>query len=201
MTDKVNLFEVQLGTVPDEVREMFKNEEYEKCGAACGEILSSNPNNGIALLYTGKIAGFNEDYAAALTAYRQVAALAPDFYLIWQYLGETHLSLHEYKEAADCFFEWYKFTPFRAEPLCYSAISYFMLGQESLALKLLSSEELLERVQDKSKVALARGILEDTLGNKEAALMSFLESQMLADEDNKNAAAGEIYRMLTGKDK
>jgi hypothetical protein len=76
-----------------------------------------------------------------------------------------------------------------------------MLGQESLALKLLSSEELLERVQDKSKVALARGILEDTLGNKEAALMSFLESQMLADEDNKNAAAGEIYRMLTGKDK
>jgi tetratricopeptide (TPR) repeat protein len=104
-----------LGDLPDDIIENFKNKEYNICKEKCTGILASNPNNGFAFIYLGKIAESEKDFETAIAHYKRVTEIEPRFPFIWSYIGENYTELERYKEAYEAFTEEIALMPSKAE--------------------------------------------------------------------------------------
>ena len=64
-----------LGDLPEDIVTNFKNKEYAICKEKCINVLVSNPNNGIASIYLGKIAESEAEYETAILYYKKVISV------------------------------------------------------------------------------------------------------------------------------
>lgn len=186
-----------LGDLPDDIIENFKNKEYNICKEKCVGILASNPNNGFAFIYLGKIAESEKDFETAIEHYRKVTEIEPRFPFIWSYIGENYTELEKYKEAYEAFTEEIALMPYKAAPWCMASLSAQKMGDHELAVGILKMAQGKVEKEGQSIVAYALGTLEEVVGNNDEALVNYIQGQMTAlDEENKLISAKRIYKML-----
>lgn len=186
-----------LGDLPDDIIENFKNKEYNICKEKCAGILASNPDNGFAFIYLGKIAESEKDFETAIAHYRRVTEIEPRFPFIWSYIGESYTELEKYKEAYEAFTEEIALMPYKAAPWCMASLSAQKMGDHELAVGILKMAQGKVEKEGQSIVAYALGTLEEVVGNNDEALVNYVQGQMTAlDEENKLISAKRIYKML-----
>ena len=186
-----------LGELPDDIIENFKNKEYNICKEKCAGILSTNPDNGFAFIYLGKIAESEKDFETAIAHYRRVTEIEPRFPFIWSYIGESYTELEKYKEAYEAFTEEIALMPYKAAPWCMASLSAQKMGDHELAVGILKMAQGKVEKEGQSIVAYALGTLEEIVGNNDEALVNYVQGQMTAlDEENKLMSAKRIYKML-----
>lgn len=189
-----------LGDLPDDIVNDFKNKEYKICKEKCTNFLVSNPDNGIALIYLGKIAESEKDYQSAIQHYKKVTEIEPHFPYIWSYIGEDYTELEKYKEAYEAFTEEIALIPYKAAPWCMASLSAQKMGDHELAVGILKMAQGKVEKEGQSIVAYALGALEEVVGNNDEALVNYVQGQMTAlDEENKLISAKRIYKMLKKK--
>jgi hypothetical protein len=126
-----------LGDLPDDIVSDFKNKEYKICKEKCTNFLVSNPDNGIAFIYLGKIAESEKDFETAIAHYKRVTEIEPRFPFIWSYIGENYTELERYKEAYEAFTEEIALMPSKAAPWCMASLSAQKMGDHELAVGIL----------------------------------------------------------------
>ncbi len=189
-----------LGELPDDVIENFTKGEYDICKVKCNSILVSNPNNGIAFIYLGKIAESENDLETAITHYKKVTVIEPRFPYIWSFIGENYMKLEKYKEAYDAYLEEVSLIYSEAAPWCMLSICAQKMNDRELALGILRLAHGKVDKEGTSMIAFAIGALEEIVGNNDEALVNYIQGQMSAlDEENKNISAERIYKMLKRK--
>lgn len=186
-----------LGDLPDDIVDDFKNKEYNICKEKCINFLITNPNNGLAFIYLGKIAESEKDCETAIQHYKRVTEIEPRFPFIWSYIGENYTELEKYKEAYEAFIEDIALMPYRATPWCMASLSAQKMGDHELAVGILKMAQGKVEKEGQSIVAYALGALEEVVGNNDEALVNYVQGQMTAvDEENKLISAKGIYKML-----
>jgi len=189
-----------MGELPDDIIEDFKNERYDICVKKCNEILTSNPNNGFAFIYLGKIAESKKDYETAIKHFKKVTEIEPLFPYTWNYIGENYTSLEKYKEAYEAYTEEIALIPFKAAPWCMASLSAQQMGDNEFAKGILKLAQKQVEKEGQSVIAFALGTLEEVSGNKEEALMNYMQGQITAEnEEDKLISSGRIYKMLKKK--
>jgi len=189
-----------LGDLPDDIVSDFKNKEYKICKEKCTNFLVSNPDNGIAFIYLGKIAESEKDCQSAIQHYKKVTEIEPRFPYIWSYIGENYTELEKHKEAYESFTEEIALIPYKAAPWCMASLSAQKMGDHELAVGILKMAQGKVEKEGQSIIAYALGALEEVVGNNDEALVNYVQGQMSAlDEENKLISAKRIYKMLKKK--
>ena len=190
-------FDEKLDAVPDEVIAAFKAEKFDECLSACEKILSQNPTNKIALIYCGIINQERNEDEKALAYFNAVTEAMPNFRYAWQYKGISHLKRKECDEAKEAFMSALDLYKGDAANWCFLARSAYMKGTEDgKAAAFYVLDHCLDMVDNKSMIPLAKGILEQDDGRDQDALISYMQSQILAPENEKDVSAEKIGRLL-----
>ncbi len=189
--------EARFGSMPDEVILSFKNNQYDECLKSCDEILLTNPTNAGALMYKGIIAQERDNHVEAIAYFHAATEVVPDFYPIWGHKGLSELTLGKYESAIESYKRNVELNPSRAEPWTFMALAYFLQDKNEIAELIFNEVE--DRVTDKGTLSLARAILQEHEGNKDAALISYLRHQILASAEDKSVSAEGIYRLIADK--
>jgi predicted Zn-dependent protease len=190
-------FDEKLDSVPDEVINDFKAEKFDECFNACGKILSQNPTNKIALIYCGIISQKKDEDEIALKYFDEVLSLMPNFRYVWEYKGHSLLKIKEYDQAKQSFMRSLDLYKNNAAGWCFLALSVYLKGNEDskeAAYYVLDSVH--DMVDDKSALSLAKGILEEYDGRPDDALISYMQSQILAPGEEKEVTAERMYNLL-----
>lgn len=190
-------FDEKLDSVPDEVINDFKVEKFDECFSACEKILSQNPTNKIALIYSGIISQKRDEDERALRYFDEVLSLMPNFRYVWEYRGHSLLKLKEYDQAKQSFMRSLDLYRNNAGGWCFLALSVYLKGNEDskeAAYYVLDSVH--DMVDDKSVLSLAKGILEEYDGRPDDALISYMQSQILAPGEEKDVSAERMYNLL-----
>jgi tetratricopeptide (TPR) repeat protein len=189
-----------LGELPDDLIENYKKKEYEICVKKCNKILKHNPNNGMAYFYLGTIAENDKNYEDAVRYFRKVAEIEPRFYIVWDHLGQNYIELKKYKEALDAYQEIIGLVPHNANFWCSYALAAQELGDNCLALEALKLGKTKVNDKGQSLMSFSIGVLEELAGNKDEALIHYVQSQIRAidDESKKisDKSTGRIYKMF-----
>jgi tetratricopeptide (TPR) repeat protein len=186
-----------MGELPDDVIDDFKNERYDVCVKKCNNILTTNPNNGFAFIYLGKIAESEKDHEAAIKYFKKVTEIEPRFPYTWGYIGENYTSLEKYKEAYEAYTEGIALLPHKAAPWCMASLSAQKMGDNEFAKGILKLAQKQVEKEGQSIIAFALGTLEEVSGNKEEALMNYMQGQITAEnEEDKLSSSERIYKML-----
>jgi tetratricopeptide (TPR) repeat protein len=187
-----NLYEL-----PDDIVKDFKNKRYNICKEKCNNFLISNPNSGLALMYLGKIAESEQDYETAIRYYKKVTIIVPRLPFIWSYIGENYMSLEKYNDAYDAYKEELALIPYKVEPWCMLFLVAYKMGNNELAMGILKMAQERVEKEGQSTISYLIGTLEESVGNKDEALMNYLHSQILAkDAKSRDIPANLIYEML-----
>lgn len=195
--DSLN-FDEKLDSVPDEVIEAFKTEKFDECLSACEKILSQNPTNKMALIYCGIINQERDEDEKALQYFDAVTEAMPKFRHIWQYKGISLLKTKQYDEARSAFMSAIDLYKGDAANWCFLAISAYLKGtDDSKEAAFYVLDHCIDMVENKSMIPLAKGILEQDDGRDQDALISYMQSQILAAEDEKDVSAEKIGKLLT----
>jgi predicted Zn-dependent protease len=190
-------FDEKLDSVPDEVINDFKVEKFDECLNACEKILSQNPTNKIALIYSGIISQKRDEDEKALKYFDEVLSLMPNFRYVWEYKGHSLLKIKEYDQAKQAFMRSLDLYKNNAAGWCFLALSVYLKGNEDskeAAYYVLDSVH--DMVDDKSALSLAKGILEEYDGRPDDALISYMQSQILAPGEEKEVTAERMYNLL-----
>lgn len=191
-------FDEKLDSVPDEVVADFKAERFDECLSACEKILSQNPTNKIALLYSGIINQERNEDEKALAFFNAVTEAMPKFRFAWQYKGMSLLKTKQYDDAKEAFMAAIDLYRPDAANWCFLALSVYMKGTEDgKAAAFYVLDNCYDMVEQKSMIPLAKGILEEHDGRDFDALISFMQSQILAPESEKDVSAEKIGKLLT----
>lgn len=190
-------FDEQLDSVPDEVIADFKVEKFDECFDACAKILSQNPTNKIALIYSGIISQKRDQDELAVKYFNLVTEAMPNFPHIWEYKGHSLLKIKEYDLAKEAFMRSLDLNKGNAAAWCFLALSVYLKGgEESKEAAYYVLGHVHDMVKDKSALSLAKGILEEYDGRPDDALVSYMQSQILASAEEKSVTAERIYNML-----
>lgn len=190
-------FDEKLDSVPGEVINDFKVEKFDECFSACEKILSQNPTNKIALIYSGIISQKRDEDDIALKYFDEVLTLMPNFRYVWEYKGHSLLKIKEYDQAKQAFMRSLDLYKNNAAGWCFLALSIYLKGNEDskeAAYYVLDSVH--DMVDDKSALSLAKGILEEYDGRPDDALISYMQSQILAPGEEKGVTAERMYNLL-----
>jgi tetratricopeptide (TPR) repeat protein len=121
----------------------------------------------------------------------------PEFPHIWEYKGHSHLNIGEYDRAKEAFIQALHYKAHSTSNWCFLALSIYMKGdigdKETAYYVLESAHDMADNV---ATLALARGIMEEYDGQSTDALISYMQSQILASGDDKHFAAQRAYRLL-----
>lgn len=190
-------FDEKLDSVPDEIIDAFKAEKFDECLSACEKILSQNPTNKIALIYCGIINQERNEDEKALEYFNAVTEAMPNFRYVWQYKGISLLKIKEYDQAKEAFMSAIDLYKADASNWCFLAISAYLKGtDDSKEAAFYVLDHCIDMVENKSMIPLAKGILEQDDGRDQDALISYLQSQILAAENEKDVSAEKIGRLL-----
>lgn len=191
-------FDEKLDSVPDEVIADFKEEKFDECFAACEKILTQNPTNKIALIYSGIISQKRDQDDLAVKYFDLVTEAMPNFPHIWEYKGHSLLKIKEYDLAKEAFMRSLDLNKSNAASWCFLALSVYLKGgEESKEAAYYVLDHVQDMVKDKSALSLAKGILEEYDGRPDDALVSYMQSQILASAEEKSVTAERIYNMLS----
>ncbi len=195
--DSLN-FDEKLDSVPDEVIADFRVERFDECLSACEKILSQNPTNKIALIYTGIISQKRDEDEKALKYFDIVTEAMPNFPHIWEYKGHSLLKIKEYDRAKEAFMRSLDLNKKNASSWCFLALSVYLKGSdEAKEAAYYVLDRAHEIVDQKGTLSLAKGILEEYDGRPDDALVSYMQSQILAPGEEKSVTAERIYKMLS----
>lgn len=191
-------FDEKLDSVPDEVIADFKASRFDQCLSACEKILSQNPTNKIALIYSGIINQERNEDEKAVQYFHAVTEAMPNFRYVWQYKGISQLKLKEYDPAKESFMAAIDLYKSDATNWCFLALSVYMKGTEDgKAAAFYVLDNCYDMVEQKSMIPLAKGILEEHDGRDQDALISYMQSQILAPEDEKDVTAEKMHKLLS----
>jgi len=186
-----------LGELPEDLVENFKNKEYDICKEKCGVILASDPNHGFAIFYIGRIAELEEDFETALIHYKRITEIEPRSFFVWRLMGEIYTRLEKHVEAYEAFTELISLIPHQASSWCMASISAQEMGDHKLAVGILKMAQGKVDKEEQSIISVALGALHEIAGNKDEALVNYLNAQMVAtDEENRLISAEHIYSLM-----
>jgi len=186
-----------LGELPEDLVENFKNKEYDICKEKRGVILASDPNHGFAIFYIGRIAELEDDFETALMHYKRITEIEPRSFFVWSLMGEIYTKLGNHKEAYEAFAELIGLIPQKATPWCMASISAKEMGDHELAVGILKMAQEKVEKDGQSIISVALGTLYEIAGNKDEALVHYLNGQMVAtDEENRLISAEHIYSLM-----
>lgn len=178
------------GTIPKEVIELFTNRKIkaDECMKACKEILAREPRNAAIKLYIGIILFEAKQHAEALSYFVDITENVPMIYPAWQYRGMCESQLRNFADSRNSYLQLSILQPKDAYIMCFVALTFFMEDNPETAFYFL--EEMLknDRVEKPDVLVWFRAFLEEHMGNKEDALMHYIESQMMGgskDEDSR----------------
>lgn len=190
-------FDDKLDSVPDHVLAAFKEGRFDECLNECEKILSQNPTNKIALIYSGIINQERNEDEKALAFFDAVTEAMPNFRYVWQYKGISLLKIKEYDLARNAFMSAIDLYKADASNWCFLAISAYLKGtDDSKEAAFYVLDHCIDMVENKSMIPLAKGILEQDDGRDHDALISYMQSQILAAEDEKDVSAEKIGKLF-----
>ncbi len=190
-------FDDKLDSVPDHVLSAFKEERFDECLSECEKILSQNPTNKISLIYCGIIHQERNEDEKALEYFNAVTEAMPNFRYVWQYKGISHLKRRECDEAREAFMSALDLYKGDSANWCFLALSAYLKGtDEGKEAAFYVLDHCLDMVDNKSMIPLAKGILEQDDGRDQDALISFMQSQILAPENEKEVSAEKIGKLF-----
>ncbi len=191
-------FDEKLDSVADEVISDFKAEKFDECLDACKKILLLNPTNKIALIYGGIISQKRDRDREALKYFDTVLESMPNFRHVWEYKGHSLLKIKEYDQAKESFMRSLDLNKNNAASWCFLALSVYLKGsEEAKEAAYYALDKAQEMVDEKGTLVLAKGILEEYDGRPDDALVSYMQSQILASDEEKSVTAERIYNMLS----
>ncbi len=178
-----------------DVIEMFKKKRYDECLEAVEKILRRDPHHATALTYRGIIAYERKGYKAALRDFNFLCKLEPKFPFSWNYVSKIHIYLKQYGKARAALKKEMFLVPDPAEPWCMYALTRFLEGNEGAAFGILDYME--PYIKENQMFSYLRGIMHEKMGNKDEALVCFLENQMKLSPKDKYIPASKIYDLVS----
>jgi tetratricopeptide (TPR) repeat protein len=191
----------RFGTIPPDVIELFANrkKDAKKCLAACKRILEKEPNNSAVLLYMGIIFHEQGKRVTALRYLDRVTELTPLVYPAWRQKGMCQLELRRLRAARFSFGRLMEFTHGSSEAPSFIALTFYLGGKKEIALAFLDQVLETGNIEDPHVLLHLRAKMEEHMGNKNDALIHYIESAMLNKSEEKVTTALKIHELAAEK--
>lgn len=191
----------RFGAPPEELIELFKNRntKAEECLAECERVLTEQSDLGAVLLYTGILLQERNQHAEALPYFVRVTEMSPLLHPGWQHRGMSEILLKDAIAAQESFMRLGQLLPNKAYPYCLIALAFYAQDKLPAGMYLLDLIAVSDKLdnEEKSLLLQIRGMLEENIGDDHAALLHYIESQILSNK--RDALTGLKIRELASK--
>lgn len=182
--------------------DLYTAKQYTECVVACKEKLKEKPLNLQALLYMADISLEKHELDDCIHYCDTIIRGVDErIFYVWCWRGQALCLQTKYDEAVDSFEQSLKYNPAHSDTWSFLALTLFVQDKKAVAIQMLDMVE--EKIAElKGCFTIARGYIERADGNRDEALMQFIQGSMTMDptskdyEENKEVFATEVRKTL-----
>lgn len=181
-----------LGTVPEELINLYSSQNYAECEPWCDRIIEEEPLNCVAMFYKADILERRGEFEEASGYCDRIVIRAPFMIHAWELIARNYIRKHEYEAARKALFSGVNLAPYSGWSWCLIAITYFVEDIDEGVEMALKAGEI--QANDKSTVLFTKGYLHEKRGETDEAVFAYAASQAYSAKEGKSVSDTEASR-------